>query len=50
VIGQLIDRGFSPQQAYVLCIVAVQLRISALPDIPNASVTALLPLGIFDQT
>lgn len=46
----VIDRGFSPQQAYVLCSVAVQLRISALPDIPNASVTALLPLGIFDQT
>ncbi|MDN5857916.1 MAG: acetamidase/formamidase family protein, partial [Pseudonocardia sp.] len=40
----VIERGFSRQQAYVLCSVAVQLRISALPDVPNASVTALLPL------
>lgn len=43
------DRGFTALQAYVLCSVAVQLRISALPDVPNASVTALLPLGIFDN-
>lgn len=42
------DRGFTRQQAYAICSVAVQLRISALPDVPNASVTALLPLGIFD--
>lgn len=43
------DRGFTRQQAYALCSVAVQLRISALPDVPNACVTALLPLGIFDD-
>ena len=42
------DRGFTRQQAYAICSVAVQLRISALPDVPNACVTALLPLGIFD--
>jgi formamidase len=42
------ERGFSPQQVYVLCSVAVQLRISALPDVANVSVTALLPLGVFD--
>lgn len=42
------DRGYTRQQAYAICSVAVQLRISALPDVPNASVTALLPLGIFD--
>ncbi|WP_219413675.1 acetamidase/formamidase family protein [Pseudonocardia nigra] len=44
------ERGFGRQQAYALCSVAVQLRISALPDVPNMSVTALLPLGIFDAT
>jgi formamidase len=43
-----VERGFTRQQAYAICSVAVQLRISALPDVPNASVTALLPLGIFD--
>jgi formamidase len=43
------DRGFTRQQAYAICSVAVQLRISALPDVPNACVTALLPLGIFED-
>lgn len=44
----VVERGFTRQQAYTLCSVAVQLRISALPDVPNVAVTALLPLGIFD--
>jgi formamidase len=43
------ERGLTRQQAYTLCSVAVQLRISALPDIPNVAVTAMLPLGIFTQ-
>lgn len=45
----VVERGFTRQQAYVLCSVAVQLRISALPDVPNASVTALLPLHVLDR-
>jgi formamidase len=39
---------YSAQQAYELCSVAVQLRVSALPNIPNISATALLPLNIFN--
>ncbi|MDN5919959.1 MAG: acetamidase/formamidase family protein [Pseudonocardia sp.] len=45
----VVERGFTRQQAYALCSVAVQLRISALPDVPNASVTALLPLLVLDR-
>jgi formamidase len=42
------DRGFDRQQAYAICSVAVDLHISALPDVPNMVVTALLPTAIFD--
>lgn len=42
------EYGYDRQQAYTLCSVAVDLRISELPDVPNMLVTALLPLGIFD--
>ncbi|HEX6254220.1 MAG TPA: acetamidase/formamidase family protein [Euzebyales bacterium] len=41
------ERGFDRQQAYALCSVAVDLRIAALPDVPNMVVTALLPTDIF---
>ncbi len=39
--------GYSPGQAYLLCSVAVDLRISQVVDLPNALVTAFLPLDIF---
>jgi formamidase len=39
--------GFSRQAAYVLASVAAELRISAVVDIPNALVSALLPVDIF---
>lgn len=39
--------GFDRQQAYALCSVAVDVRIAALPDVPNMVVTALLPTDIF---
>lgn len=39
--------GFDRQQAYALCSVAVDLRVAALPDVPNMVVTALLPTDIF---
>ena len=40
--------GFSREQAYVICSVAVDLRISNVVDVPNYVVSALLPEAIFD--
>ena len=42
------ERGFSRAQAYVICSVAVDLRISNVVDVPNYVVSALLPEAIFD--
>ena len=42
------EHGLSPIQAYLLCSVAIDLRISEIVDIPNFIVTAHCPLGIFD--
>lgn len=39
--------GFSRQQALMLCSVAVDLRISQVVDVPNLTVSALLPLDVF---
>jgi formamidase len=47
MIDYLGTRGFDPQQAYALCSVAVDLRISQTVDVPNLLVTAILPLDIF---
>jgi formamidase len=47
MIDHLGTRGFSRQQAYALCSVAVDLRISQTVDVPNLLVSALLPLDIF---
>jgi formamidase len=41
------ERGLSRQQAYALCSVAVDLKISELVDVPNFVVSAFLPLDIF---
>ena len=41
------ERGLSREQAYVLCSVAVDLRISEIVDVPNPVVSALCPLDIF---
>jgi formamidase len=43
------ERGFSRQQAYVICSVAVDLRVSNVVDVPNFVVSALLPEAIFDS-
>jgi formamidase len=40
--------GLSPEQAYVLVSVAVDLRLSEIVDVPNPLVSALLPLDIFE--
>jgi formamidase len=47
MIDHLGTRGYDRQQAYALCSVAVDLRISQTVDVPNFLVTALLPLDIF---
>lgn len=48
MIDYLVDeRGFTRQQAYAICSVAVDLKISELVDVPNFVVSAFLPLDIF---
>jgi len=47
MIEHLTERGWTRQQAYVLCSVAVDLKISALVDVPNMLVSAFLPEDIF---
>ncbi|MCL6641640.1 MAG: acetamidase/formamidase family protein, partial [Candidatus Rokubacteria bacterium] len=42
------ERGLSREEAYALCSVAVDLRISEVVDAPNWIVSALLPESIFD--
>ena len=42
------EHGLEPVQAYLLCSVAVDLRISEIVDVPNFIVTAYCPLGIFE--
>jgi formamidase len=41
------DRGYTRQQAYAICSVAVNLRLSQLVDVPNFVASATLPLSIF---
>ncbi len=47
MIEHLAERGFSRQQAYAICSVAVDLKVSELVDVPNFVVSAVLPLDIF---
>ena len=42
------NHGLTPEQAYVVASVAVDLRIGQLVDVPNVGVSAILPLDIFD--
>ncbi|MFN0042442.1 MAG: acetamidase/formamidase family protein [Alphaproteobacteria bacterium] len=48
MIRLLEERGFTKEQAYVICSVAVDLRISNVVDVPNFVVCAFLPEAIFD--
>ena len=41
------ERGFSREQAYIICSVAVDLRVSNVVDAPNYVVSALVPERIF---
>jgi formamidase len=48
MIDYLVDhRGYTPQQAYAICSVAVDLKVSEMVDVPNFVVSAFLPLDIF---
>jgi len=42
------EHGIAPIDAYLLCSVTADLRISEIVDMPNVIVTAHLPLSIFD--
>ena len=41
--------GYAREAAYVLASVAAELRISQVVDLPNALVSALLPLDVFES-
>ncbi|MGE3271854.1 MAG: acetamidase/formamidase family protein, partial [Chloroflexota bacterium] len=41
------QRGYTREQAYAICSVAVDLKISEMVDVPNMVVSAVLPLDIF---
>ena len=41
------ERGFSREEAYIICSVAVDLKISEIVDAPNWIVSAFLPDSIF---
>ena len=47
MIELLQERGWSREQAYVICTVAVDLKISNAVDLPNVTVSAFLPEDIF---
>ena len=47
MIELLGERGFSRAQAYVICSVAVDFKISNMVDLPNVTVSAFLPEAIF---
>jgi formamidase len=48
MIDHLVQHGgWTRQQAYAICSVAVDLKVSELVDVPNFVVSAFLPLDIF---
>jgi formamidase len=47
MIELLEERGWTREQAYIICSVAVDLRISNAVDLPNVVVSAFLPEDIF---
>jgi formamidase len=50
MIELLTERGYTRDQAYVICSVAVDLRISNVVDLPNVTVSAFLPEAIFQDS
>jgi formamidase len=49
MIDHLTERGWTLQQAYAICSVAVDLKISQLVDVPNMLVSAFLSEDIFTR-
>jgi len=49
MIDLLQERGWTRQQAYVICSVAVDLKVSNIVDLPNVTVSAFLPEDIFHE-
>ena len=47
MIALLRERGWSKEQAYVICSVAVDLKVTNIVDLPNVTVSAFLPEDIF---
>ena len=47
MIALLQERGWSREQAYVICSLAVDLKVSNIVDLPNVTVSAFLPEDIF---
>jgi formamidase len=47
MIDLLQERGWTREQAYIICSVAVDLRLSNVVDLPNVTVSAFLPQDIF---
>ncbi len=47
MIELLQERGWTREQAYIICSVAVDLKISNVVDLPNVTVSAFLPEDIF---
>lgn len=49
MIDLLQERGYTRNQAYVICSVAVDLKVSNVVDVPNYVVSAFLPEALFDE-
>jgi len=49
MIQLLMERGWSREQAYCICSVSVDLKVSEVVDVPNFVVSAFLPLDIFED-
>ena len=49
MIELLQERGWTREQAYIICSVAVDLKVSNVVDLPNVTVSAFLPEDIFER-
>ena len=49
MIELLQERGWTREQAYIICSVAVDLKVSNVVDLPNVTVSAFLPEDIFQE-
>jgi formamidase len=43
------EHGLTKEQAYILCSVAVDLRVGQVVDVPNFIVSAVLNMDVFDK-